>query len=86
MIYRSVKDNLAQPRGIAFLDTLPNDLGPLLNRGRANIIFNARNQASMSALRQHFPSARIDYLRNIHGEPIIGVANLITNDPPASRN
>ena len=83
---RSIKDNLTQPRGIAFIDTLPSDLGPLLNRGRAKIIFNARNQASMSALRRYFPSASIAYLRNIHGDPIIGVANVAALDPPASRN
>lgn len=83
---RSVKDNLTQPRGITFLDTLPSDLGPLLNQGRAKIVFNARNEASLSNLRQHFPSASIDYLRNIHGEPIIGVANVATNDPPVSRD
>lgn len=83
---RSVKDNLIQPRNIAFLDTLPSDIGKLLDRGRGKIIFNARNQASLSNLRQHFPSASIDHLRNIHGQTIIGVATVTTSGPPGSRN
>ncbi len=83
---RSVKDNLTQPRGIAFLDTLPSDLGALMNQQQATIIFNARNQASLSNLSQHFPSASINYLRNIHGDPILGIAIVATNDAPGSGN
>ncbi len=71
---RSIQDNLSQPKKLYFVDDPANDIGEIVRQGRTKVVFSPRNQALIQILRQYSPAVTLEYIRNIHGDPIIAVA------------
>jgi hypothetical protein len=64
---RPVSENLARPRNIYFVDSLPAELN-----GPAKVIFRSRSPGIDQMLNRH--RASVHELRNILGEPLRTVA------------
>jgi 4-amino-4-deoxy-L-arabinose transferase-like glycosyltransferase len=76
---KSIAENLTQPRNIYFSEERFSDLTALLRQGHVKAIFNSQNKELSENLRQYFPVATSEYIRNIHGEPIMSVATFPEN-------